>query len=141
VEWYAPKVVSSHLRGMRDINQLSGEIVDCAFRLHVGLGPGLLESVYQRVLTAMLRRRGLEVATELPVSFDYEGMRFENGLRLDMMVDGLIIVELKSVEYLAPVHRKQLITYLRLTNCRLGLLLNFGSPTMKEGIHRIVNNL
>ncbi|MDX2208102.1 MAG: GxxExxY protein [Gemmatimonadales bacterium] len=126
---------------MRDINQLSGEIVDCAFRLHVGLGPGLLESVYQRVLTAMLRRRGLEVATELPVSFDYEGMRFENGLRLDMMVDGLIIVELKSVEYLAPVHRKQLITYLRLTNCRLGLLLNFGSPTMKEGIHRIVNNL
>ena len=141
MEWYAPKVVSSHLRGMRDINQLSGEIVDCAFRLHVGLGPGLLESVYQRVLTAMLRRRGLEVATELPVSFDYEGMRFENGLRLDMMVDGLIIVELKSVEYLAPVHRKQLITYLRLTNCRLGLLLNFGSPTMKEGIHRIVNNL
>jgi GxxExxY protein len=126
---------------MRDINQLSGEIVDCAFRLHVGLGPGLLESVYQRVLTAMLRRRGLEVATELPVSFDYEGMRFENGLRLDMMVGGLIIVELKSVEYLAPVHRKQLITYLRLTNCRLGLLLNFGSPTMKEGIHRIVNNL
>jgi iron complex transport system substrate-binding protein len=89
----------------------------------------------------MLRRRGLEVATELPVSFDYEGMRFENGLRLDMMVGGLIIVELKSVEYLAPVHRKQLITYLRLTNCRLGLLLNFGSPTMKEGIHRIVNNL
>jgi len=126
---------------MRDINQLSAEIVDCAYRLHVGLGPGLLESVYQRVLPEMLRRRGMTVATEVPISFEFDGCRFDHGLRVDILVEDCIIIELKSAETTAPVHLKQLLTYLRLTNTRLGLLLNFGCATMKQGIHRIANNL
>ena len=126
---------------MRNINQISEEIVDCAYRLHVGLGPGLLESVYQRVLPEMLRRRGMTVATEVPISFEFEGCRFDHGLRVDILVEDCIIIELKSAETTAPVHLKQLLTYLRLTNTRLGLLLNFGCATMKQGIHRIANNL
>ncbi|MCC7492356.1 MAG: GxxExxY protein [Fimbriimonadaceae bacterium] len=126
---------------MADHNQISGTIVDAAYRLHTGLGPGLLESVYEAVLARDLARRGLDVERQKAVPIDYDGLHFDEGFRVDLLVEGLVVVELKSVEKLAPVHSKQLLTYLRLLDCRLGLLLNFGAPLMKDGIHRIVNNL
>ncbi len=124
---------------MDNANDVTGIIVDTAFKLHVGLGPGLLESVYERVLTSMLRQRGLAVATQRLVSFEFAGIRFEDGLRVDLLVEESVIVELKSVEAIAPVHTKQLLTYLRLSNLRTGLLLNFGGATMKEGVRRVLN--
>lgn len=124
---------------MYESNDVTGAIVDCAFKLHVGLGPGLLESVYERVLAEQLRRRGFRVETQRWVSFEYDGMRFDEGLRLDMVVEDSVIVELKSAEFFHPVHSKQLLTYLRLSRMRVGLLLNFGAPTMKEGIKRVLN--
>jgi iron complex transport system substrate-binding protein len=124
---------------VREIDEITGEIVDAAYRLHVRLGPGLLESVYKMVLARDLERPGFTVAQEQTISFEYDGMHFQDGLRLDLLVDGQVIVELKSVESLAPVHSKQLLTYLRLLNLPVGLLINFGAPTLKEGLHRIVN--
>lgn len=124
----------------REIDDITGEIVDAAFKLHTGLGPGLLESVYETVLARDLDRRGLKVERQKLVSFEYEGMRFDEGLRLDLLVEEQVIVELKSVEKLSPVHSKQLLTYLRLMHLPVGLLINFGAATLKEGIHRIVNN-
>jgi iron complex transport system substrate-binding protein len=103
------------------------------------LGPGLLESVYESLLTAMLERRGLKVQRQVLVEFDFDGIHFAEGLRLDLLVEGLVVVELKSVERLAPVHPKQLLTYLRLLNLPIGLLVNFGAPTFKEGVKRVVN--
>jgi iron complex transport system substrate-binding protein len=124
----------------REIDDISGEIVDAAYKLHTGLGPGLLESVYEAVLARDLERRGLKVERQKPVAFDFDGMHFEEGLRLDLLVDEIVIVELKSVEKLAPVHSKQVLTYLRLLRLPVGLLINFGGATLKEGLHRIVNN-
>lgn len=120
--------------------QLSTEIVDAAYRLHRDLGPGLLESVYEAVLAGMLTRRGLQVERQKVVPFEFDGMHFDEGLRVDLLVDGTVIVELKSVERLSPVHTKQVLTYLRLMNLSLGLLINFGAPTFKEGIRRVVND-
>ena len=117
----------------------SAEVVDAAFQLHRDLGPGLLESVYEAVLARMLEQRGLTVERQRAVAFDFQGMHFDEGLRVDLLVNGCLVVELKSVEVLSPVHSKQLLTYLRLLNLRLGLLINFGSPTFKEGIKRVVN--
>ena len=124
----------------RTLNDTAREIVDAAFKIHVALGPGLLESVYQAVLTRDLERRGLIVASSRTVPFSYEGMHFNNGLLVDLLVDEQVVVELKSIEKLAPVHHKQVLTYLRLLDLRLGLLINFGAGTLKEGLHRIVNN-
>lgn len=124
---------------MRETNEVTRIIVDTAFKIHIGLGPGLLESVYERVLAVMLRQRGLHVVTQHMVTFEFAGERFENGLRVDILVEDSVIVELKSVEFFAPVHAKQLLTYLRLCNLRTGLLLNFGAATMKEGVRRILN--
>jgi iron complex transport system substrate-binding protein len=123
----------------RDLTALTGTIVDAAFRLHVGLGPGLLESVYQSILARDLARRGLQVETERVISFEYDGMRFDSGLRVDMLIENSVVVELKSVEQFAPVHPKQLLTYLRLLRLPVGLLLNFGAPRLKDGIRRIAN--
>jgi iron complex transport system substrate-binding protein len=123
----------------REIDEITGEIVDAAYKLHAGLGPGLLESVYEAVLGRSLERRGLKVERQKAVAFDYDGMHFDEGLRVDLLVDDVVIVELKSVEKLAPVHSKQLLTYLRLLNLPVGLLVNFGGATLKEGLHRIVN--
>ena len=109
----------------RDLNAITGAIVDAAFKLHVGLGPGLLESVYQSILTRDLARRGLNVATERHISFEYDGMKFDSGLRIDILVEDIVVVELKSVEQLSPVHPKQLLTYLRLLHLPVGLLINF----------------
>jgi GxxExxY protein len=125
----------------RTLDDVTGEIVDSAFKLHVNLGPGLLESVYEIVLARDLERRGLHIARQQPISFDYDGMHFENILRIDLMVASRVVVEIKSVERLLPVHPKQLLTHLRLLNLPVGLLINFGAPTFKDGIRRIVNRL
>lgn len=124
----------------REIDEITGEIVDAAYKLQTGLGPGLLESVYETVLARDLERRGLRVERQKLVAFEYDGMHFEDGLRLDLLVEGRVIVELKSVEKIAPVHSKQLLTYLRLMNLPVGLLINFGAATLKEGLSRVVNN-
>lgn len=123
-----------------EIERVSAEVVDAAVRLHQDLGPGLLESVYERVLAASLIKAGLRVDRQVPVSFNYDGMRFDDAFKVDLLVEECLVIELKSAVQLSPVHTKQLLTYLRLMNLSVGLLLNFGHQTMKEGIRRIVNN-
>ncbi len=125
---------------MRDVDEITGEIVDAAYHIHTGLGPGLLESVYEVVLSKQLERRGLKVERQKTVSFEFDGIRFDQGFRVDLLVDDRVVVELKSVEDLAPVHSKQVLTYLRLLNQPVGLLINFGESTLKQGLHRIVNH-
>ncbi|MFA5027753.1 MAG: GxxExxY protein [Candidatus Methylomirabilota bacterium] len=122
-------------------NEIAKEVVDAAVKIHRTLGPGLLESVYEVVLAKELELRGLRVKRQVPVAIEYDGIRFDEGFRADIMVEGLVILELKSVESITAVHRKQLQTYLRLTGLKLGLLLNFGSTLMKDGIVRAVNGL
>lgn len=124
-----------------ELDEITGAIIDCSIKIHIELGPGLLESVYEAVLARALERRGLRVERQQVIRFEYDGMVFEEGFRIDLLVEGRVIVELKSVEKLAPVHSKQLLTYLRLTNLQVGLLINFGEATLKEGLHRIVNKL
>jgi sulfate transport system permease protein len=124
----------------REIDDITGEVVDAAVKLHQRLGPGLLKSVYEMVLARELGRRGLDSERQKPVSFEFDGMRFEDGFRVDLLVEGVVVVELKSVDKLAPVHSKQVLTYLRLLNLPVGLLINFGAATLKEGLHRIVNH-
>jgi iron complex transport system substrate-binding protein len=125
---------------MREIDDVSGIIVDAAYKVHTGLGPGLLESVYEAVLAQELGRRGLAVERQKPISFEYDGITFEEGFRVDLLVENKVVVELKSVEKIAPVHPKQLLTYLKLMHLPVGLLINFGAATLKEGLQRIVNN-
>jgi GxxExxY protein len=122
-------------------NAIATEIVDAAFRIHTTLGPGLLESVYQTVLAYELGRRGLRAVSQQPIPVVYDGIRIDTGFRADLIVEDKVIVEIKSVELLAPVHRKQLLTYLRLADKRLGLLINFHVALIKDGITRIVNGL
>jgi GxxExxY protein len=122
-------------------NQIAKEVVDAAVKVHSKLGPGLLESVYEAVLARELERRGLRVARQVPIPIEYEGLTFDEGFRADIIVEGKVILELKSVEQLARVHFKQLSTYLKLADKRLGLLLNFGADLMKEGIKRIANGM
>ena len=122
-------------------NELSREVVDAAFKIHQKTGPGLLESVYEIILAHDLKKRGLQVARQQPVPIVYDGIQFDEGFRADLVVGGKVIIELKSVEQIAPVHKKQLLTYLRLADKRLGLLVNFGGALIKDGIHRIVNGL
>ena len=126
---------------MRELDEITGEIVDVALKIHKGLGPGLLESVYESVLLRDLERRHLHVERQKPVTFEYDGMLFEDGFRVDLLVEERVVVELKSVETLAPVHGKQLLTYIRLMNLPVGLLINFGAVTLKAGLKRVVNNL
>ena len=122
-------------------NELAKIVVDAAFRIHTRLGPGLLESVYVRVLEYELKKQGLSVRREVPISFRYDELEFDEGFRADLIVEEKLILELKSVEKTSPIHSKQLLTYLKLSDMRLGLLLNFGSALMKDGIVRIVNHL
>ena len=122
------------------LNEITGQVVDAAVKLHAALGPGLLESVYQAVLSRELERRGLMVESQRALPFEYDGMRFSQGLCVDLLVNASVVVELKSVEKLAPVHFKQVLTYLRLLDLRVGLLINFGGATLKEGLHRIINS-
>ena len=125
---------------MAEIDDLSGEVVDAAVRIHRELGPGLLESVYEMVLAGSLARRGLKVDRQRPIDIVFEGILYDAAFRIDLLVEGALLVEVKSVERLAPVHGKQLLTYLRLARQPVGLLLNFSGATMKEGIKRVVND-
>ena len=120
--------------------EVSAIVVDAAFHLHRELGPGLLESVYEAVLARMLEQRGLRVERHVSVEFDFHGLHFNDGLRIDLLVERCLVIELKSVQTLAPVHVKQLLTYLRLMKLPLGLLINFGGATFREGVRRVVNN-
>ena len=122
-------------------NELSGIVIDCAIDIHRRLGPGLLESVYQEVLLYELRKRGLRVEKELPIPVIWDEVKLEVGFRADLIVENLLIVELKSLEAVAPVHKKILLTYLRLADMRLGLLINFGTELLKDGVSRVVNGL
>lgn len=125
----------------KGLNNISGRIVDTAIHVHAKLGPGLLESVYEQVLAYELEKRGLAVERQVVVPIVYGELRFAEGFRADLIVEKSVIIELKSVEALAPVHCKQLLTYLKLMDYRLGLLINFGAPLLKDGIKRIVHNL
>ena len=122
---------------MRDITY---DIINCAIEVHRRLGPGLLESVYQKALVHELKLRNFEVESELSIDVEYKGINVTNGLRLDILIDGEVIVELKSVENVLPVHKKQLLTYLKLLDIHVGLLINFNVCQLREGITRIVNN-
>lgn len=124
----------------RVVEEVSAIVVNAALQLHRDLGPGLLESVYEAVLAKILEEKGLPVERQKPVPIHYRGIEISEGFRLDLLVDDQLIVELKSVETIHPVHPKQLLTYLRLMNLPLGLLINFGAPLLKEGLKRIVNN-
>jgi GxxExxY protein len=122
-------------------NAIAKEIVDVAFRIHTTLGPGLLESVYDVVLAYELDRRSLRTVRQQPIPVVYENVHIDTGFRADLVVEDKVIVEVKSVEILAPVHKKQLLTYLRLADKRLGLLINFHVALIKDGIMRVVNGL
>jgi GxxExxY protein len=122
-------------------NDVARIVVDAAYKIHTTLGPGLLESVYKEVLKYELEKRGLSVEMEVAIPIVYEDVKLDVGYRADMIVEGLVIVELKSIEELANVHKKQTLTYLRLANKRLGLLINFNVDLIKNGIKRIVNGL
>jgi GxxExxY protein len=122
-------------------NEIVKEIVDIAYKIHTRLGPGLLESVYEVVLAYELEQRGLRVVRQQPIAVVYESIHLEEGFRADLIVEDKVIIELKSVEAVHPVHKKQLLTYLRLANKHLGLLINFGAFLIKDGISRVVNGL
>ena len=122
-----------------EIERIAKDVVDASMKLHMTLGPGLLESVYTAILQKKLQERGYQVEREVPIPIEYEGLQFELGFRADLIINGCFIVELKSVEKLAPVHAKQLLTYLKVTNSRLGLLIKVGEALLKDGIKRIAN--
>lgn len=124
-----------------EINQISGAIVDAAMKVHSALGPGLLESAYEVCLMYELRKRGLKVASRVSLPVVYDSVRIETGYRIDLLVENAVVVELKTLERVLPVHQAQLLSYLRLSDKRLGLLINFHVPRLRDGIKRIVNNL
>jgi GxxExxY protein len=124
-----------------DENPISKEIVDAAYKIHTTLGPGLLESVYEVTMAYELRKRGLKVVRQLPVPLIYEVICFEEGYRLDLLVEDKVIVEIKSIEDILPIHKRQLLTYLRVQDKRLGLLINFNEDLIRDGITRVVNRL
>ena len=126
---------------MKEEDVLAKRVLDEAFRLHTELGPGLLESVYEQVLAARLRKSGLQVETQKSIPIVVDDITIPEAFRADLVVGGKLIVELKSVEETKPVFAKQLLTYLRLSGLKLGLLLNFGAPSLKNGIERVANNL
>ena len=122
-------------------NEIGKEVVDAAIAVHRELGPGLMETVYEVALVHELLQRGLKAERQIPISIEYKGIKFDEGFRADIVVNNRVVLELKSVEKMTAVHRKQIQTYLRLTGMKLGFLLNFGAALMKEGIVRAVNGL
>jgi iron complex transport system substrate-binding protein len=125
---------------LTNIEDVSGAVLDVALRLHRQLGPGLLESVYETVLAGRLGAMGYAVERQKPIAITFDGLRFDNAFRIDLLIEEQLLVEIKSVERLTGVHAKQLLTYLRLTGKPVGLLLNFGGATLREGVRRIVND-
>ena len=126
---------------MQDVEEIGRNIVHSAIKVHKALGPGLLESVYQKCLAYELEKSGLQVKCEFPLPVEYETIKIDAGFRADMIVDDAVIIENKTVDKIAPIHEAQLLTYLKLTNLNLGFLLNWNVPLMKDGIKRIVNRL
>jgi GxxExxY protein len=122
-------------------NEIATQVVDAAYQIHKRLGPGLLESVYEVILAHELKKRGLKAIRQVAIPIVYDSLEFEEGFRADVIVEGKVIVELKSVETVSKVHKKQLLTYLRLADKRLGLLVNFGEELIRDGISRVVNRL
>ena len=120
-------------------NEIGKIIVDCAVRLHMELGPGLLETVYEVLLAHLLQEAGLTVKRQIPIPIQFRGIQFDEGFRADIIVEGKVILELKSVESVSKAHKKQVLTYLKLTGKKLGYLLNFGESMMKDGIFRVIN--
>lgn len=126
---------------MIELNDITGHVVNAAVRIHSKLGPGLMESVYETILARDLSNQGFGVERQKWISFDFEGLWFDDACRADIIVDRAVIVEVKSVATILPRHEKQLLTYLRLLDYRVGLLLNFGAPLLKDGIRRIANRV
>jgi GxxExxY protein len=122
-------------------NRISGQIVEAAYSVHSALGPGLLESVYEETLSYELETRNLMFATQVPISISYKSLQIDYAFRADMIVENKVIVELKAIESVMPMHKKQLLTYLKLSGCHLGLLINFNTVLIKNGITRLVNGL
>jgi GxxExxY protein len=122
-------------------NEIGTIVVDTAVNLHKKLGPGLLESVYETILMKLLSKRGLSIQRQVSIPIEFEGEHFDEGFRIDLFIEGKVIIELKSVEKINGLHKKQLLTYLKLTNVKLGYIINFGGELMKDGIVRIVNGL
>jgi GxxExxY protein len=125
---------------LTSIDEISGDVLDLSIRLHRELGPGLMESVYETVLAGKLAARGYRVERQKSVDILFEGQRFDAAFRIDLLIENAVLVEIKSVERLSAAHAKQLLTYLRLTKQPLGLLINFGGATLKEGFKRLVND-
>ncbi|MDR6146975.1 GxxExxY protein [Sphingomonas sp. SORGH_AS870] len=125
---------------MKDIETIAFDVIDLSLRLHRELGPGLLESVYETILAAKLSDMGYRTERQRAVDFSFDGLQFDGAFRIDLLIEGSLLVEIKSVERLNAAHAKQLLTYLRLTRQPLGLLINFGGATLKEGLRRIVND-
>ena len=123
-----------------DIEKLCTKVVDAGFNLHKDLGPGLLESAYEVILAEKLRSMGLDIDRQVPVDIDYAGLHIERAFKIDLLVERRLIIEIKSVERTLPVHSKQLITYLRFMNLTHGFVMNFGTPTFKEGVKRVLND-
>jgi GxxExxY protein len=121
------------------LNSITETIIGAAIQVHKALGPGLLESAYEACLAFELEKRHLQVERQKPLPLVYEQVKLECGYRIDLLVEGSVVVEIKSVEALAPIHEAQIITYLKLTGCKLGLLINFNVPAVKDGIHRFIN--
>jgi GxxExxY protein len=124
-----------------DENELSRVGVDCCYKIHTSLGPGLLESVYEHLLSYELAKQNLYIKRQQGIPVIYEDVKMDLGFRADIIVENKLIIEIKSIEAVAPVHKKQLLTYLKLTDLKLGLLVNFNEALIKTGIHRVVNNL
>jgi GxxExxY protein len=125
---------------MTDIDSITGSIIESAIKIHCDLGPGLLESVYEIILAKKLEKKGLKVLRQQSINFEYDGILFNESFRLDLLVEDRVIVELKAVEILLPLHSKQLYTYLKLLKLEVGLLINFNEELLKNGINRIANN-
>ena len=125
---------------MKDVEALATVAIDCGLRIHRRVGPGLLESAYEAILTAALEQRGLAIERQKTIAVHFDGLQIDAGFRADLIVEGALLIELKSVDRLLPVHGKQVLTYLRFLEQPLGLLMNFGGETFKEGLRRIVNN-
>jgi len=127
-----------HKENMNE-NEVSEKIIGCAIKVHSALGPGLLESVYERVLAYELKACGFQIDTQKPISFSYENIVFEEGFRADILVEDCVIVEIKSVKKIEDIHFKQLLSYLKLSKLKLGLLINFNEVLLKDGIKRVIN--
>ncbi len=123
-----------------ETNQITGAIVDAAYHIHEKLGPGLFESVYEIVLADILIAKGFSVHRQMPIAIQFEGKIYDEGFRADLIVDGKVIVEIKSIDRLAPVHKKQVLTYLKLSGVKVGLLINFGGERLKGNIERLANS-